>query len=435
MKRYKWELLAAGLALSVVAGYFFYSGDLDFGRRAPRERAIHALYVWQRLWTDEVRETLSRSTESVRHFMVLTHEDGMPPIAVDWKALAGTRLAVTLVYRYPEALGRELAADLEGAVARVAGEINEGCNAAMAEGVRLRGVQIDYDAPTRSLGEYDSFLRKLKESISEDQALSVTALPTWLDDDAFATLVSRLDYYVLQVHSFEPPGSSGAPMILCDTEKIPGYVSRAEGIGTPYFIAFPTHGYEVAFDSGGKFIGLSAEGPDPAWPDGAQLREVRADPAAIAGAVNALATDIPSHFRGAVWFRMPVASDTRNWTWPVLAAVMEGRVPSVRFATEIRNPDPGLAEIWLSSIGEDRPNRTVEIQVSLSEGDVLASDCVNGFTANTGGDAVILRGPAPVDKAPILVGWYRMKDEGAALGLRVLDTVNAERSTERKGAG
>ena len=114
---------------------------------------------------------------------------------------------------------------------------------------------------------------------------------------------------------------------------------------------------------------------------------------------------------------------------------MEGRVPSVRFSVEIRYPDPGLAEIWLSSIGEDRPNRTVEIQVSLSEADVLASDCVNGFAAVTGGGSVILRGQAPVDKEPILVGWYRMKDEGAALGLRVLDTVDAERSTERKGAG
>ena len=189
VKRYKWELLAAGLALIVVAGYLLYTGDLKFARPAPRERAIHALYVWQRLWTDEVRETLSRSTESVRHFMVLTHEDGMPPIAVDWKALAGTRLAVTLVYRYPEALGREMTADMEKTVSRVAAEVNEGYRAALAEGVRLRGVQIDYDAPTRSLGEDDSFLRKLQELIPEDQALSITALPTWLDDEAFETLV------------------------------------------------------------------------------------------------------------------------------------------------------------------------------------------------------------------------------------------------------
>ncbi len=418
MKRYRWDILAGGLALCVVAGYFFYSGDLDFGRRAPRERAIHALYVWQRLWTDEVRETLARSTESVRHFMVLTHEDGMPPIAVDWKALAGTRLAVTLVYRYPEALGREMVADLDSTVARVAGEISQGCSAALAKGVRLRGVQIDYDAPTRSLSEYDSFLRELNESITEGQALSITALPTWLDEKAFETLVSRLDYYVLQVHSFERPGSVELPMVLCDTDKIPGYIAKAEGIGTPYFIAFPTHGYEVAFDSGGDFIGLSAEGPDPAWPDGAQLREVRADPASIAGAVNALASDIPSHFRGAVWFRMPVASDTRNWTWPVLAAVMEGRVPSVRFATEIRYPDPGLGEIWLSSIGEDRPNQTVEIRVSLSKTDILASDCVNGFTVTTGGGSVILRGPAPVGKEPIMVGWFRMRDVTGALAMK-----------------
>jgi len=416
VKRYKWDLLAAGLALCVVAGYFFYTGDLNFGRR-PGERPIHALYVWQRLWTDEVRENLTRSTEHVRHLMVLAHEDGMPPIDVDWAALAGTRLWVTLVYRYPVAFGPEFEADPEKALARVASEIQRGCAAAEAAGVRLRGVQVDYDAPTRSLRTYRDLLRALKPELPKGLNLSITALPTWLDDREFSPLARGLDFYVLQVHSFERPGGIDRPLVLCDTDRIPDYVARAEDIGMPYFIALPTHGYEVAFDPKGAFIGLSADGPKAAWPPGAQMREVRAEPVTIAGAVNALASDMPAHFRGTVWFRMPVASDTRNWTWPVLTAVMEGRVPSVRFTAEIRYPDPGLAEIWLSSIGEDRPNRVVDIRVSLSEADILASDCVNGFAVTTGDDSVILRGPAPVNKEPILVGWYRMKDAGAALAM------------------
>lgn len=435
MRRYKWDLLVAAAALCLVAVSLYFSGELHFGTQPPREKPVHALYVWQRAWTDDVRASVAQSTGHVAHLMVLAHEDGMPPIDVDWQALADTKLPVTPVFRFPESLRTEIEADSLKAARRVSDLVFATCDAMRLKGLGVAGVQLDYDAPTSSLENYGILLRRLQRIFPPTATLSITALPTWLGDPAFPGIASALDYYVLQVHSFERPGSIDAPMVLCDTTRIADYVAQAEDIDAPYFIAFPTHGYEAAFDRGGNFVGLSAEGPDPAWPDGAQLREVRADPAAIAGVVNALAADLPSHFRGAVWFRMPVASDTRNWTWPVLAAVMEGRVPSVRFATEIRNPDPGLAEIWLSSIGEDRPNRTVEIQVSLSEGDVLASDCVNGFTANTGGDAVILRGPAPVDKAPILVGWYRMKDEGAALGLRVLDTVNAERSTARKGAG
>jgi len=428
-------LLAAGVALCIVAGYFFYNGELDFGRSQPSARPFHALYVWQRLWTNEVRESLARATENVRHLMVLVHEDGMPAIDVDYAALAGTRLSVTLVYRYPASFGAGLETDVTQAVARVASEIRRGCTAAQAAGVRLRGVQLDYDAPTRSLRHYRDFLRNLRPELPEGLDLSITVLPTWLDDGAFSALARGLDYYVLQVHSFERPGDIDTPMVLCDTTRIPEYVARAEDLGTPYFIALPTHGYEVAFDAKGDFAGLSAEGPDPAWPAGTQLREVRAEPAAIAGAVNALAEHLPDHFRGAVWFRMPVISDTRNWTWAVLTAVMEGRVPSVRFSVEIRYPDPGLAEIWLESVGEDRPNRAVEIRVSLAEGDVLASDCVNGFVATKGGDAVILRGAAPVDKAPILVGWYRMKDEQAALGLKLLGTAAMEGTTEWNGAG
>lgn len=418
MKRYQWDLLAAGLALCIVAGYFIYTGGLEFGRGRPSERPVHALYVWQRLWTDEVRESLSQATDRVRHLMILTHEDGMPPIAVDWPAVARTRLSVTLVYRYPTSFGAGMEADVTQAVAGVASEIQRGWASAQAAGVRLRGVQLDYDAPTRSLDAFGDFLTALKAEVPEGTDLSITALPTWLEDRAFRQVAKALDYYVLQVHSFERPGTIDAPIELCNTALIPEYVARAERIGIPYFIALPTHGYEMAFGEDGAFIGLSAEGPDPAWPAGARLREVRADPAAIAGAVNALAEKLPAHFRGAVWFRMPVVSDTRNWTWAVLAAVMEGRVPSVRFSTEIRHPDPGLAEVWLSSVGEDKPNREVELRVSLPEEALLAADSLNGFEMKRGGGAVILRGSAPVDKAPILVGWFRMNNEQAALTVK-----------------
>jgi hypothetical protein len=28
-----------------------------------------------------------------------------------------------------------------------------------------------------------------------------------------------------------------------------------------------------------------------------------------------------------IWYRVPIATDTRNWRWPTLSAVMSGRLP------------------------------------------------------------------------------------------------------------
>lgn len=432
MKRFKWDLLVAGVAVCVLAGYMFYAGEWSLRPQPSGERPVHALYVWQRAWNDDVRDSLTRAAEQVRHLMVLAHEDDMPPIAVDWKALADTRLAVTLVFRYPAALGKTLESDGDEALARVVALIETKVQAAVAQGVRLKGVQLDYDAPTRTLGAYNALVRGIRTKISPDLALSITALPTWLDQRDFSKLVKPLDYYVLQVHSIERPGDISSPLLLCDTTRIDGYVQRAERVGVPYFIAFPTHGYEAAFDASGKFLGLSAEGPAPGWPRGTQLRAVRAEPSAIAGAVNKLAREIPPLFRGAVWFRMPVASDTRNWTWPVLAAVMEGRIPSVRFKAEVRHPDHGLAEIWLTSYGEDRPECFVDVGIRVPRDEVLASDLVNGFQTLPGeaNGPVILRGAAPVGTAPILIGWYRMKGTEGAEGVAAVGVNRSGQSTD-----
>lgn len=391
--------------------------------RAERAPAEHALYLWQRLWNEDVRDSLNRAPEHARHLMVLAAEDGAPAINVDWKAVAATGLPTTLVFRYPASLGGRIEDYPAMAADYVANTIFPVLDTAHAMGIRLAGVQLDYDAPTRMLQDYKQFLGNLSDRFRPGVALSITTLPTWLDDPDFIDLVAGLDYFVLQVHSFERPRSISDPLVLCDTTRIDRYLTLAEHADTPYYVAFPTHGYQVAYDADGTFIGLSAEGPDPAWPPGCQTRKVRADPEAIAVAIQQLNTRPPPHFLGPVWFRMPVATDTRNWSWPTLAAVMSGRPPTVEYHAEVRHPEPGLAELWFTSEGEDHPARPVSLEVVVNQNAVVAFDCVNGFTAAPGTEngTVILRGTAPVGKHSILIAWYRMQNEAAAKALRLYD--------------
>ena len=351
-----------------------------------------ALYIWQRVWNDDTRESVTKGADAADHLMVLAMEAETAPIQVDWSVLATTEQPITLVFRYPR-----LAAD-PSQVDRVASDISNALDRARASGLNPLGVQLDFDSPTSKLPQYAALLKALRPQLDDHLELSITTLPTWLGSPDFAPLVKLLDYFVLQVHSFDPPQSIKSPLILCDTAKLDGYVSEASA-------------------AEGQFAGLSAEGPGPStWPPGYQTREVRAVPADLASAVARLRAAPPDWYRGNLWFRMPVASDTRNWNWSTLRAVMEGRAPSVEYAIEVRHPDPGLAEIWITNLGEDAGSRTVTIHLEVPREKTLAWDGINGFRAPSpaSAESVNLTGPAPVEKVAQLVAWYRMADETSA---------------------
>ena len=48
----------------------------------------------------------------------------------------------------------------------------------------LTGVEIDYDCPTSKLPAYARFLVELRSRLARRMALSITALPTWMNSAA-----------------------------------------------------------------------------------------------------------------------------------------------------------------------------------------------------------------------------------------------------------
>jgi hypothetical protein len=68
---------------------------------------------------------------------------------------------------------------------------------------RLTGVQIDFDARTRRLGEYGAFLRGLRKRLPAGTRLSVTGLMDWSangDPAALAQLSGTVDEVVIQTY-------------------------------------------------------------------------------------------------------------------------------------------------------------------------------------------------------------------------------------------
>ena len=165
--------------------------------------------------------------------------------------------------------------------------------------------------------------------------VTITALPSWLDSRAFKRLAAVATNYVLQVHSVERPKSFDAPFTLCDPRAAKRAVERAGRIGIPFRVALPTYGYTLAFDAGGKFLGLSAEGPRPNWPTNAQIAR-----GGIPTRLNSpdwcsdWTANRPAAMRGVIWYRLPTIVDNFNWRWPTLGAILAARVPRRSFAGE-----------------------------------------------------------------------------------------------------
>jgi hypothetical protein len=72
-----------------------------------------------------------------------------------------------------------------------------------AAGNRVQGLQVDFDASTRGLANYATFLRDLRARLPQDVRLSITGLMDWSangDPQALAQLAGTVDEVVIQTY-------------------------------------------------------------------------------------------------------------------------------------------------------------------------------------------------------------------------------------------
>lgn len=352
------------------------------GRRATGPLA-HEVYVWQRAWTQPIREAVAQRGSNFAAIVPLRAEvswmDGQPQltrVAVDYPSLARTRRPIGLALRIGPHPGPFAADD---ATARFLCETAAALVAeARTNGVSPAELQLDFDCATARLDGYRVWVETVQRRVAP-LPVTITALPSWLRSPAFARLARVAPNYVLQVHSVERPASFEAPFTLCAPLAAQRAVERAGRIGVPFRVALPTYGYILAFDSAGGFRGLAAEGPRPNWPADTRLREISTDPQAMAMLVQSWTANRPAAMRGVIWYRLPVATDALNWRWPTLQAMLAGRVPRENIRAEVRRVEPGLLEITLVNDGDLDISSRVVVEARWSGARLLASDGQAGF--------------------------------------------------------
>jgi hypothetical protein len=406
-------------ALSIASGLLLSTGWLAlfiFPRPAVAPLPQSA-YVWQRAWNNELRAALTRNQPFIAAWAALAAEVEFRPDApprlvratLDAARLRATGRPVTLVIRI---------GPWAGSFDRTAPPIRFLINLArtLLDDARQRGLepaalQLDFDAADRQLDDYRRWLDALRPAIAP-VPLTITTLPTWLKRPAFARLIQAVDGYVLQAHSWQAPRNPDEPFTLCDPDQAKRAIARAARLGRPFEVALPTYGYRAWFDEQHRLLGLSAEGPALMAAPGARVREVRADPVAMAELARWLHTHRPPELQGIIWYRLPLPDDRLSWHERTWQTVMQGRTPVARTEWRMQKAADGLVEVSFQAAGERDSLLTAPLVLRWRNARLLAADGLAGFAVQRlGPDALRLQPPAeaprlaPGQEQPI--GWLR----------------------------
>jgi hypothetical protein len=325
-------------ALHRLSAGVFFLGLLSSCREAPSPALTQEAYVWQRSWTPAVSAAVRSRELALDGLRVLALQwigDRSIQVQTDLRALAARGLPLRLVVRIEGSRPRLPTMAVATAIRAVLAEWQ-------AKGLRVVGIEIDHDCASAGLGEYADWLSQLTAELPNGIALSITALPSWLDNrDDLHALRQIADESVLQVHAVEARQAH-----LLGAESTLRWIAAWQAHGDEAFrVALPA--YRLRVRNGGDERPLMVDGEGLGELSGSAAMERYAVPAEVARVVHIIGQDAPSAMRGWVWFRLPVASDRLGWAPATLAYAMRGDMPYAQIELQAIQRDEGLFDLFL----------------------------------------------------------------------------------------
>ncbi len=297
------------------------------------------LYVWQRKWTPAHEAALRDSRADFSTLRVLAlqvfPEAGWSRARIDPALLKGDGRPLIAVIRLD---GQLKSLDRDAVTAQILQVLGDW----QGQGLKLSGVEIDHDAGNARLPAYREFLTQLRAVLPATIALSITALPAWLDSPELPALLSTVDSSVLQVHAVSDPRLG-----LFDPDLARQWAKAWSRITSkPFYLALPAYGVALLPGGGGAPV-VESEVPIER---GGKRRELLSDPQQLSRLGSELRNDPPAHLAGLIWFRLPLASDRRAWSLTTLSAVARGDALDSRLALKL-SVQNDLYDISLSNQG------------------------------------------------------------------------------------
>lgn len=323
-------------------------GLLGACAREPAPPLPQEAYVWQRQWTPALTAAVRERSADFSGLRVLalqqlahdTHTDDLLELRPDLEALRERALPLRAVLRIegtrPRAQPEALAADM----LRIVQRWRDG-------GAIVHGVEVDHDCASAGLAEYAAWLQRFRAALGPEPALSITALPSWLEvPDSLAQLREVADETVLQVHALDARRLS-----LIDTgQSLQWAQAWQTHAARPFRLALPAYSLRLRMDRSGRVQAVDAEGAQDTA--GASAVERHADPVAIAELVRRLNAQRLPQLRGLLWFRLPAQGDRRSWSAQTLASVMRGQDVRPQLQLQAVDGGQGRYDLLLANVGE-----------------------------------------------------------------------------------
>ena len=292
--------------------------------------------------------------------------------SIDWEAVHREAQQCSLALRVAPFSGPFHADDAPaGVIIDVAKQL---LGDARRHNVKIEEFQFDFDCAQKNLRAYRTWLSMLRPIVHPTRFV-ITVLPAWLDDGNFLPLVRETDGYVLQIHSVPISARGGAT--LCDSKLACEWIGRAARLRIPFSVALPTYRCAAGYGRDGKLLSVAMDSVQPSWPPGTRILEFGADADEIAGLVHEWQKARPPQLRELIWYRVPIATDARNWRWPTLAAVMAGRPPKHQLGVRQEGANP--VDLSIVNTGEADEQLSLNVTAKWSEAGLEASDALSGW--------------------------------------------------------
>lgn len=250
-----------------------------------------------------------------------------------------------------------------------------------AAGVRVDGIEIDFDCPSARLDEYARLLAALKAKLPQDVALSITALPAWIDAAGLPALLAGADEAVLQVHAVTDPAQG-----LFDAPRAARWITQFGALTSkPFRIALPAYGSALVLNPDGTTAGVESEAPIAQV---GERRELSADPRAVAQLLRDLERAHPANLAGVLWFRMPLPGDRRAWPLATLGAVIDARPLQPKLVVDAHANGNGAFDLQVSNRGT--LETVLPAQVEIDARGCGDADALPGYRIEHAGDALRL---------------------------------------------
>ena len=371
---------------------------------------LQRAYLWQREWNPSIRPALVEAHRRLDGVVFLGAEvkiaGGKVSVIrpkIDWAAVKSTGIAPAIILRVDPFTGPFLKNDpvIDSLRDLARGLIQD----ATRHEISLTEFQFDFDCAQAKLPDSRVWLHDLRSAVAPLHFV-ITTLPAWLQAREFSRLIAEADGFVLQVHSV--PLRRGGSTTLCDAKSVRAWVEKAAAFGRPFSVALPTYRCVAGYRPDGEFLGVAMDSIQPDWPKGTRTLELGADSMSLAQLLHEWQLSHPTVLREILWYRLPVATDVRNWRWPTLAAVMQGRTPVLQLEAVGEGENP----IDLKLVNHGESDEPLDCIVTADGVEPLAYDVLAGWVAKAVGGRV---GFSPVPGANLRlppgearpIGWIR----------------------------